>query len=292
VVARKYRLQLLKIIALLSQVRWYNIILLASAQYLAGVFVMNSPNDWLQTISDKQLHLIVFASLFVIAGGFIINNFYDQEKDLVNRPKQTLFEKIISRNTQLNFYLVFTLIGLLLAFAVSLKAVVFFATFTFGLWFYSHKLKKIAWIGNIAGAFLAVIPFFGIFYYYDQPTLNFVLYVGMMVVAVFAKDVAKDTVAQKGDLIYGYATLPAIYGFAKAKIIIIGSLLIVPLLTAIMLPRVEQAMYALLVVANSLVLITIIQILTSKEPKDIRWTLVLLKFIIVGGVFSLAFFQQ
>jgi 4-hydroxybenzoate polyprenyltransferase len=292
VIARKYRLQLLKVIALLSQVRWYNILLLASAQYLAGVFVMNQPSDWWQTISDKHLHYVVFASLFVIAGGFIINNFYDQEKDLVNRPKQTLFEKIISRNSQLNFYLIFTLIGLLLAFAVSFKALLFFSGYAFGLWLYSHKLKKIAWLGNVVAAFFAVIPFFGIFYYYDQPTLNFVLYIGMMVVAVFAKDVAKDTVAQKGDLIYGYATLPALYGFKSARWIIVAALLLVPVLTGLMLPRVAQAMYTLLIVANSLVVITIVQTLAAKRPQEVSRTLVLLKFIIVGGVFSLAFFQQ
>lgn len=288
---RRRRLYLLKTIALLSQVRWYNILLLATAQYLTGVFVMNDPRQWKHTLLDGSLHLVVLASLFVIAGGFIINNFYDREKDIINRPQQTVFERLVSKGTGLNLYVTFNLVGFLLAYIVSWRAWLFYAVYAFGLWFYSHKLKKITLLGNLAASALSVIPFFGIFFYYDYPGLQLVLYVAMMVVVLFAREMVKDVTGIKGDVMTGYPTVPATVGLRRTGQMVALSLLGVPLLSVVMLPGLNEPVQVLLIIANLMVGITIIGALIAGGPKGFQRVNLLLKVIVIGGVVSLLFFR-
>jgi 4-hydroxybenzoate polyprenyltransferase len=287
----KQRLTILKVIALLLQVRWYNIALLALAQYFASVFVMNDMTNWKQTLFDYKLHLIVLASLLIIAGGFIINNFYDREKDLINRPKQTLFERLISKGTSLNLYFTFNLTGLLLAYVISWRAFLFYAAFAFGLWLYSHKMKKIMGLGNFTAAFLAVMPFFGIFFYYDAQGYFLMLYVFMMVAVIFSREIVKDMLGIKGDLIYDYPTIPATLGFKSSKLFVILGLGIIPFLSLIMISNAQPALKTLLVVANTVVFVALFMAAIAKTTKDFERVNMLLKAIIIGGVFSLIFFR-
>ena len=80
---RQKRLVLIKVFALLSIVRWLNILLTIFAQYLAAVFILNPSKNYFDVLSNPKLHLMTFASAFIIAGGYIINSFYDLEKDLM-----------------------------------------------------------------------------------------------------------------------------------------------------------------------------------------------------------------
>jgi 4-hydroxybenzoate polyprenyltransferase len=287
----KQRLTFLKVIALLLQVRWYNIALLASAQYLASVGVMNDPHLWKHTLLDFRLHLIVLASLFIISGGFIINNFYDHEKDLINRPQQTVFERLISKGTVLNLYFVFNALGLLLAYAVSWRALAFFLSYSFGLWLYSHKLKKIMGFGNLSAAFLTIMPFFGIFFYYEADNWLLMVYVVMMIGVVFSREVVKDVLGIKGDLIYGYPTIPATLGFQKSKWVIAGGLFAVPVLSLWMLSFAHPILRILLYVANFVVLVALIFMIRAKKRSQFAIVNTLLKTLIIGSVFSLLFFR-
>lgn len=214
---RRQKLLFFKVSALLSLVRWYNIFFLALAQYLAVVFILNDPKDWASTLLNPNLHLIVFASLFCIAGGYIINNFYDLEKDLINRPNKTVFEKIIRKSTTLNIYFLFNFIGAALAFLVSFNVFLYFSAYIFILWFYSHKLKKITLLGNLVASVLSIMPFFAIFIYYHLHDWQVVIYVGFLGFLIFIREIIKDLEAIKGDVIAGYPTLPVTIGIARTK---------------------------------------------------------------------------
>jgi len=206
---------------LLSLVRWYNIFFLALAQYLAVIFVLNDPTHWLQTLKNPNLHFIVFASLFSIAGGYIINNFYDLEKDLINRPNKTLYEKILKQSTALRLYFLFNITGALLAALVSFNVFLYFSAFIFLLWFYSHKMKKITFIGNMTAAILAITPFFAIFIYYHLSNWLIITYVSFILLIIFIREIIKDLEALKGDVIIGYPTLPVTLGIYRTKWLII-----------------------------------------------------------------------
>ena len=74
---RKNKLLLLKVLSLFSVVRGYNILVIALAQYLASIYILSPNLPLRQVVFDVNLFVIVIASAMVIAGGYIINNFYD-----------------------------------------------------------------------------------------------------------------------------------------------------------------------------------------------------------------------
>ncbi|HBR53665.1 MAG TPA: ubiquinone biosynthesis protein UbiA, partial [Flavobacteriaceae bacterium] len=84
-----------------SIVRGYNILVIVLAQYLTSVYIL-APNLPARTVLlDPNLLMLVLASASAIAGGYIINSFYDSEKDVINRPHKTMLDKLVSQQTKL-----------------------------------------------------------------------------------------------------------------------------------------------------------------------------------------------
>ena len=98
------KLFFLKVTALLSIIRWYVIGLVALAQIIVSIFVINTRTEWKSAVSDINLWIILVCTALTIAAGFAINNFYDSERDLINRPQRTLFERLVSKRFIFRFY--------------------------------------------------------------------------------------------------------------------------------------------------------------------------------------------
>ena len=103
----------LKFIALLSTVRWKNILVTVLAQYLSFLFAFNTKDALWDSLIEINVHLIIAATAFILAGGYIINNFYDLEKDpkemnnAFNDPQykeiiETLKEQLNDKRVALN----------------------------------------------------------------------------------------------------------------------------------------------------------------------------------------------
>ena len=214
---RKQRINLVKFFALLSLVRWYNILLVILAQYLASVHILNPDKPVLQVLKDPYLHLMIFSSAFIIASGFIINSFYDLEKDTINRPRQVVFNRLITQRSCLNLYFMFNTIGMVLSFYVSKRIMLFNFLFSIGLWFYSHKLKKQAFLGNFSATVLQVVPFLITILYYEDINYAIFFYVAFIAVIVLIREILKDLVSQKGDEVMGYTSVPILLGESTTK---------------------------------------------------------------------------
>lgn len=285
------RVVIVKIISLLSLVRWYNILLVASAQFLASVYIINEPNQWKSVLLDAQLLILVLSSAFLIAAGYIINGFYDSEKDLINKPDVALFNQIVSKPFRLYCYFTFNIIGVFLAFLVNIEIVIFHFLFSFGLWLYSHKFKKMLFIGNLAGTFLSIVPFFSVSIYYHTITPFILLYVGFVFLIELSREIIKDIVAMKGDLIMGYKTLPVSFGIKKTKWI----LFLLQLLTIsipFFLYVIKGVSVIMLYFLFSAFLISAsmgIMILTEEE-KNYSIVNTIYKIILLAGIFSIMLF--
>lgn len=207
----------LKLVALLSTVRWYNILLTIIAQYLSAyAIVTHSGRTLFSLITDLKLHAIVLASVFSIAAGFIINNFYDFEKDLINRPRLTLFNRIISKNTTLNLYILFNIISVIIAFSASLKIGIFFCVFILSLWIYSHKLQKMPFIKEFAASILSVTSFFAIVLHFYK-FYSFIFIYGVFFMSlVYSRELIKQFQNYKGDMVIHITSIPVMLGIEKA----------------------------------------------------------------------------
>ncbi|MGG5505739.1 MULTISPECIES: geranylgeranylglycerol-phosphate geranylgeranyltransferase [unclassified Myroides] len=218
--SRKNKILLAKIFSLFSVVRGYNIFVIILAQYLASIFIFAPEKRALDVIIDWRLFLIILASGLAIASGYIINNFYDAEKDLINRPNKSMLDRLVSQTTKLRVYFLLNFLSVCIVFPVSLHAVVFFAVYIFLLWFYSHKLKKYPIIGNLVASLLAMLPFFAILMYFQSFYISIFIHAFFLYLIILIREIMKDLENLKGDFANNYQTIPVRFGEQKAKEVI------------------------------------------------------------------------
>lgn len=285
---RRVRFSLFKFIGLLSLVRWYSILSVMLAQYLASVFILHSPDQAREILSDPYLHLMILSSACIVASGFIINSFYDLERDIINRPKNVVFARLVSQQTCLNFYFLFNTVGMILSFYVSKRVMLFNFLFSIALWFYSHKLKRMSFVGNIAATALTIAPFLILILYYEEINYAIFFYVAFMACIVLIREVVKDLIAEKGDVIYGYHSIPVDFGLRKTKRLLYFLMILctVPPVLLYMTYAIDWVIvyFALSAIA---ILISGVWLARATRLKDFERINNLYKIIIVTGIFSI-----
>lgn len=278
-----------KLAVLFVNIRGYNILVIILAQYLASIFIL-SP-DYLslkEILFDFNLFIIVLCSALVIASGYIINSFYDSAKDLINKPFKTYLDNKVSQQTKLSFYFALNFLSVILASYVSFRAVIFFSAYIFGIWFYSHKLKKITFLGNIIAALLAITPFFAVFVYYKNFENVIFFHAVFLFLLILMREIIKDLENIRGDFAQGYKTLPVKYGEQVTKIVL-SVLIGMSLVTNLFLIRFFDLGYMDYYFYLSLIGYVIFFFLIWTSKKIIQFSLLhnLLKFVIILGVFSI-----
>jgi 4-hydroxybenzoate polyprenyltransferase len=232
--------------------------------------------------------MLVLASAAAIAGGYIINNFYDSEKDLFNRPQKSMLDRLVSQNTKLSFYFVLNFSAVIMASYVSFRAVVFFSSYIFGIWFYSHKLKKLPFIGNLTSAILTITPFFAIFMYYKNFESVIFVHALFLFLIISMRELTKDLENIKGDLAQNYKTIPILYGdkISKVFLSILSLLALIPIY--LLLYRYEVGhMYMYFYLCVILLFLFLLLLWKSNTKTHYLWLHNILKFIIVAGVFCI-----
>ena len=286
--SRKNRLLLLKCVSLFSIIRGYNILVIALAQYLASIYILSPDLPLRKVLLDLNLFIIVLASALVIAGGYIINSFYDSEKDLINKPRKSMLDRLVSQRTKLSTYFVLNFAAVILASYVSFRAVIFFSAYIFGIWLYSHKLKRILLLGNLVSATLAITPFFAVFVYYKNFEPVIFVHAIYLFLLIFVRELIKDMENMAGDLAQNYRTLPLLYGTRASKLLasILVLLTLLPALSLIYYFDVGY-MYIYFIGSIALLICFLFLLWKSHSKKHYVWLHNILKFIIVVGVFSI-----
>ena len=286
--SRKTKHRLLKIVSMFSVVRGYNIPIIVLAQYLSAIFILAPNRRALDVLLDFNLFIIVIVSGLTIASGYIINNFYDSKKDLINRPNKSKLDRLVSQKTKLQVYFSVNLIVFLLAFFVSVRAVMFFSAYIFLIWFYSHKLKKMLVIGNLTAAFLAVLPFFAILLYYKNLYTQIFAHATFLYLLILIREMIKDLENIKGDIANDYQTIPVIYGepFSKKIITLLTFLTIIPVYYLIEIFEVRY-MDIYFYVSMMVLIFFLKKLWKSNSKPDYLLLHNILKFLIVFGVFCI-----
>ena len=285
---RKNKLLLYKLLSLFSVVRGYNILMITLAQYLASIYILSPDLPVREVILDVNLFIIVTASALVIASGYIINNFYDAEKDLINKPTKSMLDRLVSQRFKLTTYFILNLVAVFLASYISFRAVLFFSAYIFGIWLYSHKLKRIPFLGNFVSAILAISPFFVVFVYYKNFETVIFFHAVFLFLLILARELIKDLENIAGDMAQNYRTIPIIYG-PKISKAFIGTIAVLTLVPAWLLTSTFNVGYMYIYFGTSIVLLVFFMILLirAKDKKDYVWLHNILKLIIISGVFSI-----
>lgn len=217
---------------------------------------MVAVNGFELQFSNFNFLLLVLSTVLIAAAGNVINDYFDQRTDRVNKPKDIIVGVHVTRRVAMAVHQLFNLIGLALAVWVAMRIgmwklsiLSFFAAGS--LWFYSVQFKRDLIIGNVIIAFLAgLVPLIvGVyeiplliktygkevvqFYAQNMPGANpsdyfrFMLYF-ILGYSVFAfilnliREIQKDMADIKGDIKIKARTIPIVYGLKKAKYITAG----------------------------------------------------------------------
>ncbi|MEY2811784.1 MAG: hypothetical protein RI991_779, partial [Bacteroidota bacterium] len=148
-----------KVAAFFRLIRYPNLIFIALTQSLFYFIIEKRifseiNHSLLPQLSTNDFILLLFSSIVIAAGGYIINDYFDMDIDNVNKPHKLVIGKIISRRWAMLFHMLLSLIGLFLTAVVALHInnmllLVFNFISVVLLLFYSTTFKKRLLIGNI-----------------------------------------------------------------------------------------------------------------------------------------------
>jgi 4-hydroxybenzoate polyprenyltransferase len=278
----------MKIISLLSVVRGYNIPIIILAQYLSAIFILAPEVPALQVLLDLNLFLIVVATSLTIASGYIINNFYDSQKDLINRPNKSMLDRLVSQKTKLYVYFSLNFLVVLVSCFISWRAVLFFSVYIFMIWFYSHKVKKYVVVGNLMAVLMSILPFFAILLYYKNFYQVIFAHATFLFLLMLIREMIKDLENLIGDMANGYNTIPIIYGEKVAKKIItaLALLTVLPVYVLIEIYHVGY-MDIYFYVCFGVLLFFLLFLWKANEKNQYANLHLMLKCIIVAGVFCI-----
>ena len=278
---------LFKFLSIFSVVRIYNILFIVLAQYLTSIFIL-SEKRLFEVILDYNLFLLIFCSTISIASGYIINNFYDQKKDIINKPIKYKIDDVVKSSTKLYFYFFLNFVVVFFSSMISFRAVIFFSVYIFFLWFYSHKLKRILFLGNLFYALLTITPFFAILLYFKNIDLIIVAYALFLFFILLLKDVTKDLKNLVGDFTENYQTIPVVFGEDFSRIIIsLITFVNVILIINLYINFSDGYMSIYYTISLILLLVFTIKLYNSKKVSDYLDLHNILRLIIGLGVFSI-----
>jgi 4-hydroxybenzoate polyprenyltransferase len=287
-VSRPQKIILLKLLSLVSVVRGYAIALMIAAQLFTAAFILSPNTPLSEVLLSGNLWWLILATALSIAGGYIINNFYDQEKDLINRPRRSKLDQMVRQQTKLSGYFILNFASVLAASAVSFQAALFFSGFIFLMWYYSHRLKKIIFIGNLTSAILSVMPLFILVVYFKSFSSIIVVHECFLLLLLASRELLKDLENLTGDLVQGYKTIPVVYGVRSAKIIgiLLIALTFLPSLVLILYYDIHAMRYYFYMTMAILPYGALL-LWRAKERRDYLVLHALLRLGIIVGVFSI-----
>lgn len=231
--------------ALFRLIRFPNLLIVVLTQYLLEykvVLPLFRAKDFSPALDDFYFFLLVLSTVFIAAGGYIINDIEDLEIDKINKPDRQIIGNSLSLSQAWLFYISLFISGLAISFYLAwhiqnIPLVLIYPAAWALLWMYSKWLKKMPFIGNIVVgifcAFVAGIIWFAereTFFNLDTDTLSGriiqVLFTSIfsvyMLVAFFStiyREIIKDMEDILGDKANECRTIPIVLGMKKSKII-------------------------------------------------------------------------
>lgn len=311
------------LVAFFRLIRWPNLLFIAVTQILFyySIILPALPDDYI-LLQHKLTHsvfiLLVLASVFIAAAGYIINDYFDINIDQVNKPDKMVVEKIIKRRWAILLHLIITVIGLAISFYVSLKTsfIILFANIVCALllWVYSTTFKKKLLWGNVIISLLTAWTVMVLYFacnnnYIISAKLSdtvflamkhiykfAVLYAGFAFIISLIREVVKDIEDMEGDAKFNCKTMPIVWGVPAAKVFV--GVWMVVLIAAIAILMVYlmlsgwwlSTLYCLLLLILPLLLI-LKRIYQSQVSAAYHIVSNQLKYVMLAGILTMLFLK-
>lgn len=295
----------------LKLIRYQNLFLLALMQLLFRYGFLKFQNIPL-ALNDWQYFLLVFATILIAAGGYVINNIMDQGTDNDNKPNQVVVGKSISESNAYNIYFLVTILGVGTGFYLSNvigkpSFASIFIIISATLYLYATSLKQMLLIGNFVVALLLAFSVIIIGVFDLLPMINpenkvimadvfsiLLDYALFAFIINFIREIVKDLEDVNGDYNQGMNTLPIVLGIKRtSKAVLVLSL--IPLVMVVLYIKNYffanglhlSTIYTLIFIIAPLIYFPV-KMSDAKNSKDFHHLSSVLKLIILFGLFSIA----
>ena len=311
------------IISFFKLVRLKNLIIIALTQLIIKFSLINPFLDNF-ILSNNQFYLLVLATIFITASGYIINDIYDVRTDKVNKEESIIIGKSITSRDAITWYVIFNFLGLGLGVYIAYVVKqpyysLIFIYCIFSLWAYSKQMKTSFLYGNLQVSLLTALSIINVALFDIIPNginknngeimiLRIILFYALFAfIITFIREIIKDLEDMEGDKKIQAKTLAITYGIQKTKWVS----LIFSIFTFLGVAYFQYFQYS---IANSkfeyeisiwgvnkiaiiyaifiqfLFLFLGFKIYTSKLKNDFYFISQLCKFIMIAGILSIPLF--
>ena len=279
-----------RFLSLLSVTRVYNGFLVIFAQYLSAIYIFARAEPIELLLRNSELHLIVLASFLVVSAGYLINQYYDLPKDLINKPYKSMIDLQRTPSSLMRWYALLNLVALVLSLFVSLRATLFFLGYLLSIWLYSHRLRRLLIWGTLFSAFLAVSPITALFLYYQHLEWKIIGFALFLFLLLWIIALVKDLENLPGDLAVGLKTLATSWGIEASQRLIRIVLGAEVLLSLCLLYFYDLSLMRYYFFASTLLFaLLFVWVRRLKEPKNYSETHWILKLFVLLGTLSILF---
>lgn len=302
-------------LAFLKLIRIQNLLIVVVTQYLMRYAVIEpilEVNNFELQMTNFEFFVLVFATICLTAGGYVINDYFDTKTDSLNRPGTVVVGKSITRRSAMTIHMTFNILGVIAGFYVSYKIGLYqlgliFLIVSGMLWYYSTTYKRQFLIGNILVAVLTgLVPLMVVLF--EMPELNrtyrdillnnhanlnhvFFWVAGFSFFAfitTLTREIIKDTEDFEGDSAYGRNTLPIMLGIKWTKIIIAVLILItLASIGIIYLKFLTGSVLTLWYISLAVVIpfvVLIFKLIKADSKADYHFASIFMKFIMLAGI--------
>lgn len=308
-------INLQNIIAFFRLIRFQNLVIVAITQIFLRYFIilpLLGILNFESQINDRNFLFIVLATVFITAGGYVINDYFDRKTDLINRPGKVIVGRLITRRAAMIWHIFLNVMGVFFGIWAShnlglLKVSVVFILVSGLLWFYSTTYKKQLLVGNLVVAFMiALVPL--LLLLFEIPLLSkhysktyliassnkfdflvawIIAYAAFAFLLTFIREIVKDIEDFEGDAAFGCQSIPIRWGVPVAKNILyfLLAVTIIPIIFVLIffLPDIISIVYITVLVILPLIFFGIM-LFRAKAVSEFRRLSVLLKGVMLTGL--------
>lgn len=310
--------------ALFRLVRWKNLLIIILTQVLLQYFLIipfaEIAGASFISMSGLNFAILIISTILITAAGYIINDHFDVEIDIINKPERVIIGRFISKKQGLYLYWILNIIGVAAGFHVAHRVSALSLGFIFPvtaglLWMYSLQYKRMVLIGNLVVSLLSAMPvllvwLFNFFltkaqnpeFLVSAKSINTIINVSVWFYAIFAfvvtliREIIKDIEDIDGDSAAGCQTLPLTLGIKVTKniifILIVFSITVLAFAQYLMLTHDFRILFFYyLITVQGLFFYLLTLTLHSRTTKDFRFAGNIAKIVMVAGLLGIQLFK-
>ena len=310
------------VMGIITLIRLPNLIILALIEWLLricviGPFLFNGNPQYMSTWADYALFMA--ATIFLAAGGYVINDYFDVRIDRINKPNHVVVSRTIASRIAIKLHITLSSLSVLLGIYLAWRIQSFwfgllFPCLAFSFWFYSTGWKHLLVWKNLIVALLAAVLIFLVWLFeflhlrlnagyfagaipkLSEVSWIFLAYGCFAFLVTLFREIIKDMEDIQGDRQFGTRSIPSVIGIPWSKALVVGAILVTMGILGycqlvILRFDLEWLFWYLAAAVQLPALILIIIVLLAARKPQFRLASGIAKAIMLTGILSMLFLR-